>query len=404
LIEAATLRENATIKGASLGLKGHDLSSFVDNCLRLSRFIDRQNEPLKSLSTGMAGRFNLAINSQVVKPIMILDEWIGTLEMSQVGQKGILSKLIHETDILVVASHNEDLIRKICNKVILLDQGELKFYGDNLDQAFRIFNDLKMSRSSTTGIDEEESKTKSQLDGPINKNDKHFLKSNTFSLREDRLENVHFLNIGRTSIPSIKREFLGTTQEKYNFIFHSITTTIESIPFNEKICVLYREPIKRFNSGFISRLLKGKPYFDIPWSVHEQRVFTWFSDANSLAEALYSENKLLRNRALYAFYEMTFLNISLVNYYKSSGLIESRKEDILFCGNMDQPIPTIKQLLTRLDIDSTGADRFFDKDEENIANKSSELSDQAISNLKKWYSNDYEIYHYLESIKAELSK
>ncbi|MFT7686039.1 MAG: ABC-type polysaccharide/polyol phosphate transport system ATPase subunit [Candidatus Azotimanducaceae bacterium] len=143
LIPKATLAENAKLKGYSFGLKGVELSDFVSKAFEYSKLGSRAESRLNSLSRGMAGRFNIALNSQVVKPITILDEWVGTLDVSGKEGNSLLNRLAEDADIVILASHNQHLIKQLCNRVILMEQGTIFYDGTDVKEAFKLLSMIK---------------------------------------------------------------------------------------------------------------------------------------------------------------------------------------------------------------------------------------------------------------------
>ena len=136
MIGGASLYENALVKAAGFGFKGRALRTFARDVLESSNLSNRANDPLSSLSAGMSAQFAIAVNSKVAKPIMLLDEWIGTTNVDQESSGSLLEKINEDTDIVVLASHNKRLIRKLCNKVICLQDGQVAYFGKNFKTAY----------------------------------------------------------------------------------------------------------------------------------------------------------------------------------------------------------------------------------------------------------------------------
>jgi len=62
---------------------------------------------------------------------LLLDEAIGAGDaMFMEKAFARLQNLAHRSSILIVASHSEDIIHKLCNKAIWLHRGNLMDYGD----------------------------------------------------------------------------------------------------------------------------------------------------------------------------------------------------------------------------------------------------------------------------------
>ena len=81
-------------------------------------------QPIKIYSAGMLMRLSFAC-SLIMKPdILIMDEWISTGDAQfQIKMQAALNDKISKAKILVIASHQEQLIQKLCNKTITLIGG-----------------------------------------------------------------------------------------------------------------------------------------------------------------------------------------------------------------------------------------------------------------------------------------
>ena len=65
---------------------------------------------------------------------MLLDEWIGTgdAEFLKKARQRLQSR-VEGSRIVVVASHNFKLVRRLCNRAILLDSGQVRATGTASD-------------------------------------------------------------------------------------------------------------------------------------------------------------------------------------------------------------------------------------------------------------------------------
>ena len=82
--------------------------------------------PIKTYSSGMKFRLAFFTALHVESDILLLDEWIGTADqkLRDKVDKLILEK-ITKTKITLIASHNLDRLKKICNKIIYFEKGEI---------------------------------------------------------------------------------------------------------------------------------------------------------------------------------------------------------------------------------------------------------------------------------------
>lgn len=338
----ATLRENAIIRGYAYSLTGEALDSFVESVLTLSGLSGRADSALNTLSTGMLGRFNIALNTQVVKPITILDEWIGTLNISGNEGSAMLNKLSNEADIVVIASHNDALVKKICNRALLIEQGVVIYDGENVEEALGILSEIteidpsnSMSVSNIK-IERERVRGLKAVESLESKKEKHKLKekdekSNKLIAKKD----LHFLNMGRVKVTALIRSLSQKDKLEYNLIVHPITVKLKNIPAGEKVCIIYCDPFTRFINAFYSRKSQGGLGIDAPWSFQEKTAFENFNTPSQLLIGLVSDNQKTQFSALTALASIEHLLRSYSWYLDSSNALLDRKKDLLFVESSD---------------------------------------------------------------------
>lgn len=121
-----TGRENIYLNGAILGYTKQqikDVESEVIAFAELEEFIDT---PVKYYSTGMYMRLGFSLATAVHPDILILDEIFAG------GDAGFMAKakarmydLIDKADIMIMVSHDHQLVKSLCNRVIWMDHGEV---------------------------------------------------------------------------------------------------------------------------------------------------------------------------------------------------------------------------------------------------------------------------------------
>ncbi len=91
---------------------------------QLGEFIDM---PFSSYSQGMAARLAFATATSFEPQILLMDEWIGAGddEFAQQAQSR-MDSIVARAGIIVLASHNLDLLRRVCNKALWLKHGRIE--------------------------------------------------------------------------------------------------------------------------------------------------------------------------------------------------------------------------------------------------------------------------------------
>jgi lipopolysaccharide transport system ATP-binding protein len=122
----ATGYENIFLRAAIMGLKPQETNALVDEICEFSGLGDYIHMPMRTYSSGMAMRLAFAISTSVAADIIVMDEWLSAGDQAFAEKaQGRLGRLVDQAKILVLASHDEQLIRKSCNKVMHLDHGDL---------------------------------------------------------------------------------------------------------------------------------------------------------------------------------------------------------------------------------------------------------------------------------------
>jgi len=94
----------------------------------LERFIDT---PIRNYSSGMKARLGFSIAINVNPDILLLDEILATGDQAfKEKSKLKMYEFREQRKTIVFVSHSLDEVKKICDRVIIIDQGKLVFDGD----------------------------------------------------------------------------------------------------------------------------------------------------------------------------------------------------------------------------------------------------------------------------------
>lgn len=125
-------RENIYLNGAIMGLRKHEITKKLDEIIDFAgveRYIDT---PVKRYSSGMYVRLAFAVAAHLEPDIMIVDEVlaVGDAEF----QKKCLGKMKDvsnkEGRTVLFVSHNMTAIKTLCNRTLLLENGQLVADGE----------------------------------------------------------------------------------------------------------------------------------------------------------------------------------------------------------------------------------------------------------------------------------
>jgi len=137
--------ENIYLNASILGLSRKEIAGKVEGILAFSELGDFIHSPLKSYSSGMVARLGFSIATEVNPDILLIDEILSVGDehfkkkcderMSDFRERGVA---------IILVSHNMSDIRAMCNKVLWLDHGVPKMYGepDQVVEAYHVFGEM----------------------------------------------------------------------------------------------------------------------------------------------------------------------------------------------------------------------------------------------------------------------
>jgi ABC-type polysaccharide/polyol phosphate transport system ATPase subunit len=126
----ATGAEMIRVRGALLGLANREIDTKVEEIAEFCELGDYIKIPVRTYSTGMLVRLMFAITTSVTSDILVMDEFIGGGDaMFFERASARLKKFVEAASVLVVATHSLEMVRKWCNKAVLLEHGRLVQFG-----------------------------------------------------------------------------------------------------------------------------------------------------------------------------------------------------------------------------------------------------------------------------------
>ena len=126
-----TGKEIIYLYGAMLGYTKKFIDSKYDEIVEFSELKKFMDVPVKNYSSGMKSRLGFAIATVVEPKILILDEVlsVGDAKFRKKSENKILSMFDSGVTVLFV-SHSLEQVKRLCNKAMILEKGQLIAYGD----------------------------------------------------------------------------------------------------------------------------------------------------------------------------------------------------------------------------------------------------------------------------------
>jgi ABC-type polysaccharide/polyol phosphate transport system ATPase subunit len=138
----ATVRENIFLRGTAMGLRAAELRAQIEPILDFSGLHDKSNHRLRTLSAGQKMRLGFAISTTFQHDVILMDEWVGAGDhefMARATER--MRDRVGGSKIVMLASHSVGLLRGVCNRGIVLEQGKLVYAGE-IVPALRAYHEL----------------------------------------------------------------------------------------------------------------------------------------------------------------------------------------------------------------------------------------------------------------------
>lgn len=139
----ATVSENVFLRGTAMGIRVADLRDQIDDILEFAGLRHKAGHRLHTLSSGQKMRLGFAISTCFQHDIMLMDEWVGTGDADFMAKASArLKNRMGSSKVVMLASHSIGLLRDLCNKGLVIEQGRLVHAGD-IGSALQYYHELQ---------------------------------------------------------------------------------------------------------------------------------------------------------------------------------------------------------------------------------------------------------------------
>jgi len=123
-------RDNAVLNGILLGKTKDEMRNLLDDIIDFSEIGDVLNDPVRTYSSGMRARLSFATALKADSDMILVDELLGVGDR-QFRKKSTqaMKEQISSEKTVVIVSHNEELIKEVCDRLIWIDAGLIKAQG-----------------------------------------------------------------------------------------------------------------------------------------------------------------------------------------------------------------------------------------------------------------------------------
>lgn len=132
-------RENIYINASILGFTRAEINKKLDSIINFAEIGDFIDMPVQNYSSGMTVRLGFAIASQLEPDILLIDEVLAVGDMGFVIKcLNAINKLMKNSAVILV-SHSMPHISRICNKLVVMRDGNCIYNADNVNEGIDIY-------------------------------------------------------------------------------------------------------------------------------------------------------------------------------------------------------------------------------------------------------------------------
>lgn len=126
-----TGRENIYLNGAIYGHTKAQLKEIEPDVIAFAELEDFVDTPVKYYSTGMYMRLAFSLATAMHPDILVLDEIFAGGDAAFMSKaRTRMTDMINNANIMIMVSHDHELLKSLCNRVIWMDHGKVIADGD----------------------------------------------------------------------------------------------------------------------------------------------------------------------------------------------------------------------------------------------------------------------------------
>lgn len=138
----ATLVENIFLRATAMGISPATIRDMVTSILEFAELEDVAGRRLSTLSSGQRMRLGFAISTSIQQDIMLMDEWFGAGDAAFIEKaRKRMNDRVAGSQVVVLASHNFMMLRKVCTTGLVMEKGQLHYSGP-VNDAIQAYKNL----------------------------------------------------------------------------------------------------------------------------------------------------------------------------------------------------------------------------------------------------------------------
>lgn len=129
-----------------LGFNKKQVKEKENEIIIFSELADFIDTPIKYYSSGMVVRLAFTIATMIEPEILVFDEMLSAGDAAFIAKAQTrMNNLLDKAKLMVLVSHDLDMIRKMCTRAILINKGKITFDG-TVEDCLTRYNELIESK------------------------------------------------------------------------------------------------------------------------------------------------------------------------------------------------------------------------------------------------------------------
>lgn len=125
-------RENIILSGMLLGFSEKQVRERMEEIIEFSELGEFIEAPVRTYSSGMYSKLAFSITAILETDIMLIDEVlsVGDAKFKKKSYNKMKELIEDENRTVIIVSHSAETIRKLCDRVLWIDAGEVRMFGE----------------------------------------------------------------------------------------------------------------------------------------------------------------------------------------------------------------------------------------------------------------------------------
>lgn len=161
-------RENVVIGAMCLGLSRQEALEKLDSIIEFSELASVIDQPFRTYSSGMKARLTFSTAISVSPEIFIVDEALAAGDAYFVNKcLGKMKEICSSGATVLFVSHSTDLVKRLCTRAILVEEGGIQMDGNVLDVCTEYELKVLQDSSATLQSASANSNARNMSSGPL---------------------------------------------------------------------------------------------------------------------------------------------------------------------------------------------------------------------------------------------